>query len=401
VSDETTARSGQWGRRFLIGCGLIVGLSVAGWAVYAAWVGARLLGLAPDEVPTTSLAESEQLTDGVQVALTAASPSAALSFEVVVGGDILGAEFGRMWVEAADGTTPIEPLAAPECEVDNCIGRFEAHLSMPAGSPEAFVFQSVRPRVGGATSRPFFAGLADIQLDGGAGFYVEGSTVGDEITQHIVVRSYEPGLSGGDLVLYVVKGSLLLDSFGREPIEEGNSVELAVPEGCESGPCFVEVALAAVPTTVSTSAEWAMVDQRAANRLEVMVEDVTTLIVEEDRSLEWTPKVVTNAFTIRIGGLAGISHPIELEVALQPGPGTRDGGPAVEVFVRDESRGVLSPNRSPLRFGLAVPAAGVVELPLELIPTETWSGSYQQLVTVRARLFGEEPSGQLEIEAVP
>jgi hypothetical protein len=49
---------------------------------------------------------------------------------------------------------------------------------------------------------------------------------------------------------------------------------------------------------------------------------------------------------------------------------------------------------------LAVPAAGVVELPLELIPTETWSGSYQQLVTVRAWLLGEEPSGRLEIEAV-
>lgn len=374
------------------------------WAVYVVWtgvsVGAWLFGLTPDEAPTTSLAESEQPTDGVQVALTAASPSAVLSFEVVVGGDILGAELGRMWVEAADGTTPIEPLDAPECEVDNCIGRFEAHLSIPAGSPEAFVFQSVRPRVGGATSRPFFAGLADIQLDGGAGFHVGGSTLDDEITQHIVARSYEPGLSGGDLVLHVVKGSLRLDSFGHEPIVEGNSVELAVPDGCESGPCFVEVEIAAVPTTVSRSAEWAIVDRRAADRLEVMVENVKTLLLEEDRSLEWTPNVVTNAFTIRMSGLAGISHPIELEVALQPAPGARDGGPPVEVFVGDESRGVISPDRWPLQFGLAVPAADMVELQLELLPTETWSGSYQQLVTVRAWLLGEEPSGRLEIEAV-
>jgi hypothetical protein len=98
--------------------------------------------------------------------------------------------------------------------------------------------------------------------------------------------------------------------------------------------------------------------------------------------------------------LAGIYHPIELEVALQPGPSTRDGGPTVEVFVGDESRGVISPDRRRLHFELALPAAGVVELPLELVPTETWSGSYQQLVTVRARLFGEEPTGRLEIEAV-
>ena len=399
-----TARSRRWGRRFLIGCGLLVSLTMVAWAVYVMWaglsVGAWLFGLTPEEVPTTSLAESEQLTDDVQVALTAASPSAVLSFEVVVGGDILGAELGQMSVEAPDGTTPIEPLATSECEVDNCIGRFEAHLSIPAGSPEAFFFQSVRPRVGGATSRPFFAGLADIQLDGGAGFHVGGSTLDDEITQHIVARSYEPGLSGGDLVLYAVKGSLLLDSLGREPIVEGDSVELAVPDGCESGPCFVEFALAAVPTTSSRSAEWALVDRRAANRLEVSVENVTTLIVEDDRSLEWTPNVVTNAFTIRMSGLAGISHPIELEVALQPGPGTRDGGPPVEVFVGDVSMGVISPDRWPVHFELALPAAGVVELPLELVPTETWSGSYQQLVTVRAGLFGEEPSGRLEIEAV-
>jgi hypothetical protein len=374
------------------------------WAVYVVWaglsVGAWLFGLTPDEVPTTSLAESEHLTDDVQVALTAASPSAVLSFEVVVGGDILAVELGQMWVEAPDGTTPIEPLATPECEVDNCIGRFEAHLSMPAGSGEAFVFQSVNPRVRGATSRPFFAGLADIQLDGGAGFHVGESTVDDEVTQRIAVRSYQPGLSGGDLVLYAVKGSLLLDSLGHEPIVEGDSVELAVPDGCEGGPCFVEFALAAVPTTSSRSAEWALVDRRAANRLEVSVENVTTLIVEDDRSLEWTPNVVTNAFTIRMSGLAGISHPIELQVALQPGPSTRDGGPTVEVFVGDESRGVISPDRPPLHFELALPAAGVVELPLELVPTEPWSGSYQQLVTVRARLFGAEPSGRLEIEAV-